>query len=206
MLIIDKASFSYPTGGEIFKEISLALPENGLVHLEGENGSGKTSFLRLVAGLITPQKGELLWHGKNLHIKDISYLPAKNDSSFHHLTGFETISLFNKLNDDIDLESNFWWKHLSKHDAFSKALTTKYAFCSTGMRQLINISRTLTKKCPILLFDEPLKALDKNAKEILFEVFDHFRKDHLVLTTSHEELQINSDRLLFLKDGRFVDA
>ena len=63
------------------------------------------------------------------------------------------------------------------------------------MRQLINISRTLTKKCPVLLFDEPLKALDKSAKEILFEIFNELRKDHLVLTTSHEELTINSDRL-----------
>ncbi len=206
MLKVNNLTFSYPSGTSLFRELSCDFPELGIVHLLGPNGSGKTTFLNLLAHLIYPQTGDISYQGAKIRETQVSLMPSNCDSSFHQLTGRETLNLFAGLN----LQES--WEALPYHELFkflptyTNALNTKFAFCSTGMKQFLNFCRTLSKGSKILLLDEPFQGLDQETRAALTQFLYELKKDHLIVLTSHESLSLESDQEFFVKEGRIQGA
>ena len=73
MITVRNLSFSYPRGSRVFEGLSLALPAGEIIGLLGQNGVGKSTLIKLLAALITPQQGEVTFDGKNM----ITYLNGK---------------------------------------------------------------------------------------------------------------------------------
>jgi ABC-type multidrug transport system ATPase subunit len=189
MLRINQVSFSYPRGQELLRDYSVELPSKGIIHLRGSNGSGKTTFLKIVAGLILPQQGSLVFNESILTSDQCSYMPAQPESLFLHLTGEENLRLFCSLNHDqvVFKELVEMLKHLQ---GFQKALTTRMMFCSTGMKQIINFARVLTKQCSLLLLDEPFKGLDDESRKSISHLIQDLSAENLILVTGHHELEL----------------
>ncbi len=205
MLEIENLTFSYngPTSSQVFAKFNFSAGENGIIHLIGENGRGKTTLLRLISGLALPQQGRILWNDSTLCSDQVGFLSAQNNSSFFQLKGHEAIELYAELNRNKHFKKERWWSILNEHNSFQAALRQKYALCSTGMRQLINVAICLTKQAEVYLFDEPFKGLDTNAKNILNRVLEELAQEKLVLLTSHEEPKLQDQSLsLFSLDQR----
>ena len=66
MITVRNLSFSYPRGSRVFEGLSLALPAGEIIGLLGQNGVGKSTLIKLLAALITPQQGEVTFDGKNV--------------------------------------------------------------------------------------------------------------------------------------------
>lgn len=205
MFEVKNLSFQYPSSEKIFFNFSFELPAHGLFHLAGPNGRGKTTLLKIISQLIVLKEGEITFNGKRLESSAVSYMPSQPESSFHQLTGKETLDLFCRLNKEAELPESVL-NHLGTLENFQKALETKFAFCSTGMKQIINLGRAFSKRTPILLLDEPLHGLDTETKKHLADLFTEVKKDHLILITSHDQLNLPIDQSFTLEKGGLKDA
>lgn len=205
MLEVQNINFKYPSSEIIFSDLSFDLPNTSLIHLKGTNGCGKTTLLKILSHLIIPNSGKITFSKKVLSESDVAYMPSQPESSFVQLTGKETLDLFSRLNKSASISESYL-EHLSKIETFQKALETKFAFCSTGMKQIINFARVLSKNAPILLLDEPFHGLDTETKEKLAPLFEELKEKSLILLTSHEDPFLNVDKTLILQGGRITGA
>lgn len=195
MLELKDIAFSYPKGEFLFDNLNLCLEDKGLVHIKGENGSGKTTLLKIISALITPPKGEVKFKDSPLNSEHCSYMPAQPESTFLQLTGRETLEFFSSLNGSTWF-GNPYRLSLEGLATFQKAAKTKQLFCSTGMKQIINFARTLTKEAEVYLFDEPLKGLDKESRKEVLSIIQDLADNKLVLLTGHEDLSIHAQRVI----------
>lgn len=192
MLHIEKLTYSY---GEdfVFDEASLKLKEGKIYWLKGPNGSGKTTFFRILAGLnnhefdnsanelVCSLKGEML-NNKELKNK-LVYIP-NTPYLFDYLNAGDNIEYLvalYELSDQRDLIKNYI-KRLNL-EAPSDQLVKSY---STGMRAKLFFSTMLCVERPLFLVDELISNLDKEAVVELFEIFKELTTvGKTIVFTSH---------------------
>ena len=205
MLQIENLTFHYPDKDEaIFSELNLTLSHPQLIYLIGENGSGKTTFLKLLAQFAKANSGMIKFNHLALTYNDTSFVQTQNECSFPNLTGKETLELFFSLNQSSYNPERPWLKTLYRSPAFSKALNMRYSDCSTGMRQLLNIAIGLTKQAPIYLFDEPFVSLDDSNTELLLQIFEDLAQEHYVFISDHRVIDEMKDNQKFLVSSKGV--
>ncbi|KGX87481.1 ATP-binding cassette domain-containing protein [Pontibacillus litoralis] len=147
----------------ILKNISLSLNSQDVYALVGINGSGKTTFLSIIAGLLTPDEGSILINGK------------KNDSN-HVSMAFQPTSLYPYVTgkDNIDLLSPDPKKALDILKRLNKSnleiLSKKVKKISFGQKQRLGIAIALSKKASIYLLDEPTNGLDSSSYKSLVKI------------------------------------
>ena len=171
------------------------------LQLIGANGAGKTSLLKIIAGLNVPESGELRWQGALLptvideyhsvlryigHQPGFSHaLTVLQNLRFHAalLAAPNTTDLIGVL-DGMDL---------------SAQAHTPCAFLSQGQKQRLALCRLLLAESQVWLLDEPANALDRSATMQLQSHLDrHLKNRGIVVFTSHQPLQIEANALLTL--------
>ena len=186
----------------LFQDLNVTVSAGECLHVRGENGIGKTSLLRLLTGLSTPETGEVLWRGQSI---------AKDASAFHRdllflghrdalkedLTAIENLQLYAAL-DDIHLPDD---KALSAHWRFGlrgrEHLPVNYL--SAGQKRRVLMARMLTRQAKLWILDEPFSALDLQAVQALQELIaEHVEQGGLVVFTSHQEVNLPRVRVLDL--------
>lgn len=196
MLTLCDLNFSYQSyedsSESLLKDLNHTFPTTGLCHLKAPNGFGKTTLLKILSGLIYPQKGKITFNKAPLISKHISLMPSNYDSFFWHLTGMENLELFSSLNGKK-------WRHSMYHQKFmsienyQRSLKTKFSHCSTGMKQILNYARVFSKEANILLLDEPFQGLDKKTKYFLSSHLDELKGTKLIIIATHEDLSLSWD-------------
>lgn len=186
MLKVEHLNFRYQGLPPFFKNVKLTLPSKGLVFFCGPNGSGKTTLIRILSTFVIPESGQLTLDGHIVNKSSISYMPANQESFFVHLTGQECLELFARLNNS----EHFLWEEsrFRECETLTKALETKFAFCSTGMKQTLNFFRALSTPAQIYLLDEPFRALDKRTKEFCIKELNRLKNEALIIISGHELL------------------
>lgn len=203
ILKADKISKNYFTKSALDK-VDISLEQGKIIGLLGPNGSGKTTFLKLVTGMVRPTGGSITVCGMEIGYKTkemISFLP---DSEFLYdwMTIKEAgntyaaffkdfdIARFNELLQFMKLSSDMRVKRLSK-----------------GMKEKLALALTLSRNARLIVLDEPLNGVDPVAREqILGAIVRSFSQESTILVTSHliNEVENILDEAYFLKDGRIV--
>lgn len=187
---------------ELFSGLNLQVFAGQCLHIRGENGVGKTSLLRLLTGLTSPESGEVLWSGHSIKKEESEYhskllFLGHRDALKEDLSAIENLRLYAAI-DGVDL---------SEQDAFSslwrfglKGREDLPVNClSAGQKKRVLMARMLTRRAQVWILDEPFNALDIHAVQELQELIaEHLQGNGLVVLTSHQPLLISGLRVLDL--------
>ena len=187
---------------ELFSGLSLQVLPGQCLHIRGENGVGKTSLLRLLTGLASPEAGEVLWNGHSIK-KDASEYHSQllflghRDALKEDLSALENLRMYAAI-DGIAL---------SEQDAFAslwrfglKGREDLPVNClSAGQKKRVLMARMVTRRAQVWILDEPFNALDIHAVlELQGLIAEHLENGGLAVLTSHQPLAIPGLRVLDL--------
>ena len=194
----------YKGSKNALNHVSISLPAGRIIGLLGPNGSGKTTFLKLAAGLLSPTEGTLLIQGQipGPSTKAIvSYLPDRTYfDSFKKVTDllhfFETFySDFNKekslrLLTDLGIRPNDRLKAMSK-----------------GTKEKMELILTMSRDASLYLLDEPIGGVDPAARDyILNTILSNYNKEATIIISTHliQDIESILDDVIFIKNGELV--
>ncbi|MBU3087225.1 ABC transporter ATP-binding protein [Clostridium gasigenes] len=184
--------------------VDLTIEKGKIIGILGPNGSGKTTFLKLIAGLIRPSEGEIKICDNEIGYKTkelVAYLPDSDflypwmkisEAKKVYSTFFKDFNSdkFNELLGFMKLESNMSVKGLSK-----------------GMKEKLALALTLAREAKLIILDEPLNGVDPIAREqILQAILKGFSFESSMIITSHliNEVESLLDEVYFLKEGKIM--
>lgn len=190
MLNVINLSFDYQDQ-PLLNEVSFHLPVGSLMHLQGANGTGKTSLLKLIAGLYRPLEGEIQYLGQNIQ-HDLA-LYQQQICFVGHKTGINpSLTLRENCAFDLqyqgqDIEALVGLFRLQHHLDFPCGLL------SAGQKRQVGLLRLWMSAAKLWLLDEPLVALDEQAlKLVMDKIAVHQEEGGAVLMTSHQKLPIHT--------------
>lgn len=193
-LALSEVSFHYPSrelscsSHSLLQQISFTVPPAGILHIQGQNGSGKTSLLKLLAGLLRPDSGVIsyadtdIWSNMTAYQNNICYLGHKN--GIHpNLTVWEQAQ---ESSQSLPVESlEQCLKHLNLWALRDRLCGT----LSAGQKRRMALLRILVSPAKLWLLDEPLIALDAEGIDFLMACLQrHMVNQGQVIYTSHHAL------------------
>lgn len=185
---------------QLFADVSFALAAGEWLHVQGENGAGKTSLLRLLVGLSPADAGEIYWRGvaaseADFH-RDLLYL-GHHAAVKDELTPLENLCLSAAL-DGIPLDEKAALAALVRLGLRGReALPVRVL--SAGQKRRVLLARLLTRPAALWVLDEAFNALDSGAVQLLGELLgEHLAKGGLAVLTSHQPLPLPVDKRLML--------
>lgn len=192
-------SFRYPGSPlPLLSGIQFTVPKSSLTVLAGPSGCGKTTLLRLLAGLLTPESGQIM------RADALSYVPQ--EPHLYNATLFENITLFQQGYDEASVRKALKALCLSEWaESLPQGLMTPLGeggqSLSQGQRKRLGLARALVQDRPLILLDEPTAALDERTAATIREVLLSLRASgrHTLFVISHDErLQAEADTVLDL--------
>ncbi|NEW87275.1 ABC transporter ATP-binding protein [Rhodopseudomonas sp. WA056] len=189
-------------------DVSFALEPGRLSALVGHNGAGKTTLIKLMLGLIRPDKGSIRVLGENPAAgefagrRSLGFLP-ENVAFNAALTGRETLAFYARLKGSDAKQGAALLERVGLGEA-SRRLVGTY---SKGMRQRLGLAQALLGRPRVLLLDEPTTGLDPALRLTFYEILDELRRDGAtVLISSHalDELEGRAEQVLIMNRGILV--
>ncbi len=199
-------------GAPLLRQVSFTVAQGETACLLGPSGSGKSTLLRIVAGLEMPDSGRVLWEGHDLastpsHRRDFG-LVFQDYALFPHLNVFENIA--------FGLRMKKWPHHALEarvREVLEMVNLTGFAArgvneLSGGEQQRVALARALAPRPRLLMFDEPLGALDRALRQELLEELRRILRrtgiPAIYVTHDQEEAFAIADRVLLLHEGQIV--
>jgi ATP-binding cassette subfamily B protein/ATP-binding cassette subfamily C protein len=192
-------SFKYPRAEHYtLKNINIKINPREKLSVIGENGAGKTTFIRLLCGLYKPTSGQILVNGADINELDYSGYIKKISAVFQDFKLFacsikENIAFDDTSNSDKIIEALSKSGLLEKTDTLSDGIDTQIyknfdengIELSGGENQKLVISRAIYKDAPIIVLDEPTASLDPYAEYEIFGKLNDISRNRTVILISH---------------------
>jgi ABC-type bacteriocin/lantibiotic exporter with double-glycine peptidase domain len=202
---------------KLFEDLNLEIKIGDTVGIFGESGSGKSSFVNLLIGLLKPEKGKILINNtdifSNIYFwrKNIGYVPQnifliddtfKKNISLDFNIKSENFQKFNECLKQSELEKFI----NSLPDGINTLVGERGKRISGGQLQRVGIARALYNNPEILIFDESTSALDRETElEILKNIYKFKDKKTMIIITHKKELLKNCDKIYKLENGKFLE-
>lgn len=186
--------------------VSLRLEPGRIYAMLGPNGSGKTTWMKMAAGLIKPTSGEMYYKGKPVGIesrREVAYMSTE-PYFYSWMTVKDVGDYYADFFEDFSMERYQW---LLQRMQLTGDLKTKAL--STGMMAKLKIAVTMARKAKVYLLDEPLNGIDLMARdEIMRSVVESADEDVTLLLSTHlvDELERVVDAAIFMKESRLVEV
>src|SRR6185437_14387376 len=190
------------------RDVSFDLVPGRLSALVGHNGAGKTTLIKLMLGLIRPDRGSIRVldedpaAGEFSARRQLGYLP-ENVAFNAALTGRETLSFYARLK---HIKPSKAWAILDRV-GLTDAADRRVGTYSKGMRQRLGLAQALLGRPRVLLLDEPTTGLDPALRQTFYEILNELRDDGAtVLISSHalNELEDRAEHVLIMNRGMLV--
>ena len=223
---LENVSFQYPGQAKddkwVLRNVDLFIPRGQSVALVGQNGAGKTTFVKLLTRLYEPTEGRILLDGKDLRRWDRTALLARFGVVFQDFNQYQL-----KLRENVGVGSV---EHLEEVPRIERAVTQGGAEAlvsgmtsgletqmgrwfqdgvelSGGQWQKVALARGfMREQADILVLDEPTAALDAEAEHAVFERFRHLAKGRTTIIISHRFPTVRmADRILVLEKGAILE-
>ncbi|GGA50076.1 putative ABC transporter ATP-binding protein YhcG [Kroppenstedtia guangzhouensis] len=186
-------------------DVDLELPEGKIIGVIGENGSGKSTMLKLIAGLVRPSKGRVLVDGEPAQrriARKVAYL-SELETYYPIFTVQETVDYCASQFTDFDRE-----RAREMIDFMRLEPTAKVKSLSKGNRGRVKLVVTLSRNAPYILMDEPLSGLDPIVRDSIIKGLISFvdLSKQTVIITTHEVNEVESllDQVVALRDGEII--
>jgi ATP-binding cassette subfamily B protein len=216
---LDSVSFRYnKTTPWVLGNLNLEIIKGERIGFVGETGSGKSTSLDLIMGLLEPTTGEVIIDGKPLTDveqpkwrKNIAHVPQSIfliDSSMAENIAFgvpkELIDI--KLVQDAAKQAQIAEFIEGQPNGYNSQVGERGVRLSGGQRQRIGIARALYKKANVLIFDEATSALDDTTEKAVMDAIERLDRSVTVLIIAHRLTTLrNCDRIIELKDGSVLN-
>lgn len=213
---IKDLNFSYNSKNKLFRDLNLEIKIGETIGIFGDSGSGKSSFINLLIGLINPESGKILINEKDINSniyqwrKSIGYVPQnifliddtlKKNISFDLENNSENLT---RLNESIR-QSELTKFIETLQNGLETIVGERGSRISGGQLQRVGIARALYNDPKILVFDESTSALDSETElEILKNIYKFKNKKTLIIITHKKDLLKECDKIYKLENGRFL--
>jgi ABC-type multidrug transport system fused ATPase/permease subunit len=218
-ITLNNVSFNYPgTDSKVLKDISLTIPANSMVGFVGLTGSGKTTLVDIILGLLEPQKGSLMVDTVEINSKNINNWQSKlgyvpQQISLIDASLAENIA-FGVNEDEINMETVQNVSHTaSLHDFVTNNLTDDYNTAigergvklSGGQRQRVGLARALYHNPTVLVLDEATSALDNTTERVVMDSIKKLGQETTIIIIAHRLSTIRDcDVIYHLDKGNIV--
>ncbi len=180
----------------LFSDINFAVSPGTFVQLTGPNGSGKTSLLRLICGLMSPEEGQISWQGANIrslgeeYFTAITYVGHRNGVK-EELTCLENLRISSGLaGAQIGTEEA---RRILVKMGLSGREKLAARLLSEGQRRRLALARLLTAARVLWVLDEVLTSLDKAAEALMKALIEtHLDTGGMAIVATHQELNISA--------------
>ena len=178
----------------LFKEISFSVRPGDLFQLTGPNGSGKTSLIRMLCGLLPPTNGEICWQGTNIsslreeYFSVVTYLGHRQGMK-DELTALENLRVSSGLS-GIEITRKHALDALTRM-GLAEQENLPARLLSEGQRRRLALTRLLVCRTTLWLLDEVLTSLDKAAVELIKSLIrEHLAKGGMAIVATHHEMDL----------------
>ncbi|KAL3645221.1 ABC transporter I member 1 [Castilleja foliolosa] len=190
---------------QILRHVNASIHDGGAFVLSGTNGSGKSTFLRMLAGFNRPSAGEILWNGHDITESGV----------FHqYKLQLNWLSLKDAIKDKFTVLDNVQWFEILEGKmgksmaaielmGLGRLAKEKARMLSMGQRKRLQLARLLAIDRPIWLLDEPSVALDDEGVRLLeYIIMEHRKKGGIVIVATHLPIKMD-DAMIFRLPPRF---
>jgi heme exporter protein A len=176
----------------LFTGVNFTIDPGGLLHVEGRNGSGKTSLMRLLCGLSRPERGEIRWRGTPIselgeeYRADVLYLGHSNGVK-DELSALENLLASARIGGELLSEDDAREALAALGLQGSEDLPAKSL--SQGQKRRVALARLTTTRKPLWLLDEPVASLDRSAATWFESMLAaHLARSGVVVLTTHQDI------------------
>lgn len=191
-------------GRMLFQNLSFEVSSGETLWVTGENGVGKTSFLRILSGALQKYSGNILWNKKNfmegesgIHTARLGFLPPDDRSLKPLETVFENLMFWGRL-----------WNAPHPEEVIAVALermsvsNLRYRhvrYLSAGQKRRVSLARLFMREVPLWLMDEPLNGLDTAARALFAQALQvHAARGGISIIASHDPLPASLTQIKYL--------
>ena len=210
-LTVDSISCDFKDNRALDK-VSFDVYEGEFLSILGPSGCGKTTLLRILIGLLQPTEGRLISDGR-----DITHAPAsdrgmgivfQNYALFENMTVLGNVEYSLKIKKDTKKDARKRAMEVIEHMGLKDHMDKKPGELSGGQQQRVAIARTLVQNPDIILFDEPMSALDVATRlmlrKVLKDIQAEFQTTMIYITHDQEEAFALSDRIMVMDEAKLV--
>ncbi len=176
----------------LFEDLNISLSAGQMLLVEGKNGSGKTSLLRILTGLNLPESGDVLWQGKPIdevgpdYYEQVNYI-GHHDGIKRDLTCLENLRLVQAMGKPLPIDLD---------DALDKVNLYRFgdnfvATLSAGQKRRLAMARLVVTEAKLWIMDEPFTSLDKASMAMFQQMFEqHLANGGVIVMTSHHDIEM----------------
>lgn len=206
-LIVDRLTKRYKNK-LVVDRLSLYFKE-GVYGLLGANGAGKTTFMRMICGILTPSEGSVTFDGLDVAQEEyravLGYLP-QDFGYYPHFTGRDFLLYLAALKGLKKQQAVRRTEELLEMVSLTEAAGKKIRTYSGGMKQRLGIAQALLNDPKILVLDEPTTGLDPKERVKSRNLIERLGKDSIVIFSTHivSDIEHIADKILMMREGKIV--
>lgn len=185
-------------------QLSINLEKGKVYALLGSNGSGKSTFMKMVAGLIKPNEGTITLDGYPIGVetkKHVTYMPTEN-YFYSYMNATDIGKYYADFFEDFSYD-----KYMNMLNSMNLPVDLKNTKMSSGMLAKLKLAVAFSRNSDVIMLDEPLNGIDIIAREqVINTIIANTSPEKIIILSSHlvDELEPIIDYAIFLKDSKLI--